>query len=83
MHPGQAGYPDALALLGFRPDSPVSVEELTVAPKRARIGDKVVVEARIRNGTADTELVLVDLWLHFVKAMVNGAAKASAWFGVE
>lgn len=73
------GHAGALALLGFGHDSPVNVEQLEVTPKRARIGEKVTVEAGIRNGTGDTQPVLVDLRLHFVKA--NGATAPKVFKG--
>lgn len=75
------GNPKALTLLGFRRDSPVIVEQLAVVPKRARIGDKVTVEASIRNETSDTQPVLVDLRLHFVKA--NGSTSPKVFKGAS
>jgi 3-methyladenine DNA glycosylase AlkC len=75
------GHPEALALLGFRYDSPVIVEKLAVLPKRARIGEKVTVEVSIRNGTGDTQPVLVDLRLHFVKA--NGSTRSKVFKGAS
>lgn len=69
------GHPDALELLGYGHDSPVSVEQLTVTPERAAIGEKVMIEAIVRNGTTDTQPVLVDLRMHFVKANGSSAPK--------
>lgn len=69
------GHADALSLLGYRSDSPVTVDELTVTPQQAKIGEKVTIDASVRNGTGDIELVLVDLRLHFVKANGSTAPK--------
>jgi 3-methyladenine DNA glycosylase AlkC len=75
------GHPGALELLGFGHDSPVTVAKLTVTPEPARIGEKVAIEAIVRNDTADTLPVLVDLKLYFVKA--NGSAAPKVFKGAS
>jgi 3-methyladenine DNA glycosylase AlkC len=62
------GHADALDVLGFTHNSPVSVDQFELTPGRVSIGQRVRVEARLRNGTADTQPVVFDLRIHFVKA---------------
>lgn len=75
------GHADALALLGLRRDSPAVVEQLIVAPERARIGDTITVEAKICNGTNETQPVMIDLRLYFVKA--NGSTSPKVFKGAS
>ena len=73
------GHPDALALLGFEPDSPVVVERLVVAPEHARIGSRVTIDVDLRNPDSAPRSVLVDLRVHFVKA--NGSLRPKVFKG--
>ncbi len=73
------GHPGALALLGYAPGSPVTVTGLSVTPARARIGDKIRIEAGIHNGTNTPQPVLADLRVHFVKA--NGSSSPKVFKG--
>ena len=72
-------HPDALALLGFHPGSPVVVESLVVVPESASIGGKVAIEVVLRNPDREQQSVLVDLRVHFVKA--NGSAGPKVFKG--
>ena len=62
----KAGDPEALALLGYSPDSPAHVE-LRLTPRRAAIGGTIGAEVALHNPTADAQQVLVDLRVHFVR----------------
>ncbi|NDL59573.1 DNA alkylation repair protein [Phytoactinopolyspora mesophila] len=73
------GHPGALALLGFEPGSPATIKELAITPARARIGDTLIIEGTIHNGTDQTLAVLVDLRVHFVKA--NGSTSPKVFKG--
>ncbi|HEU4544562.1 MAG TPA: DNA alkylation repair protein [Jiangellaceae bacterium] len=73
------GNPGALDVLGFGHDSRITVEKLAVTPDLARTGEKVVIEARVRNDTAHTSSVLVDFRVYFVKA--NGSRTARVFKG--
>lgn len=75
------GHPDALELLGFRADTPVTVENLVVAPDQAKIGEKVIVEAVVRNDADANHQVLVDLRMHFVRA--NGSTTPKVFKGAS
>ncbi|HEX6233403.1 MAG TPA: DNA alkylation repair protein [Jiangellaceae bacterium] len=75
------GDPGALELLGYGHDSPVAVEKLEVTPDLAEIGEKVAIEAVIRNDTSNAQPVLVDFRVHFVKA--NGSRTPKVFKGAS
>jgi hypothetical protein len=75
------GHPGALDLLGFRSGSPVTVENVDVTPSSPVIGDRVSIEATLRNTNGTVQSVLVDLRVHFVKA--NGSANPKVFKGAE
>jgi 3-methyladenine DNA glycosylase AlkC len=62
------GNPDALRLLGFGKKPSVSLEDVTFAPKRVRIGQRVVISFALRSRSREPQDLLVDLAVHFVKA---------------
>jgi 3-methyladenine DNA glycosylase AlkC len=57
----------ALALLGFRGGSALSVEA-TIAPARVRIGGAIEVTVTVRNASRRAESAALGLAVHFVKA---------------
>jgi 3-methyladenine DNA glycosylase AlkC len=67
------GHADALKVLGFGPDADVTIEDVTISPKRVAMGGKVVVAFTVRSTARRGQRVLVDLRVHFVRA----AGKAS------
>ncbi len=77
----KAGDADALAVLGYGPDSPVELTRVTVAPGEVAIGGKVQVEATLSNPTDESLATLVDLRVHFVKA--NGETSPKVFKGAE
>lgn len=77
----KAGDPDALAVLGYTPESPVEVRGVTCTPSRAEIGGKVALVFEIENRSDAPAPVLVDFRVHFVKA--NGEAKPKVFKGSE
>jgi 3-methyladenine DNA glycosylase AlkC len=62
------GDPDALALLGFGAEAVVAVRDLRIEPTVAPIGGSVTVAVELANESAETQPLLVDLRIHFVKA---------------
>jgi 3-methyladenine DNA glycosylase AlkC len=58
----KAGDPEALRLLGFDPDAPVSLADFAVTPKRIAIGEAVTIEFSLR--AADSTAVMVDYLVH-------------------
>lgn len=64
----KAGDADALDVLGFPRDTPVSPSQITVAPTEARIGESVLVTVELSNPGATTESVIAELNVVFVKA---------------
>lgn len=75
------GHPEALAVLGYGPDSPVQVAEVTVRPESVRIGERVEVEIRLVNPSNSEAGALVDIIVQFVKA--NGSASPKVFKGAE
>ena len=69
---GDAGALDAL---GVGHAVALDVRAARVLPARARIGDKVRIEAELHNPTAEPQRVLADLKVHYVKAHGGAAPK--------
>ena len=77
----KAGNPDALEVLGYGPNSPLVIREVTVSPDDPAIGGKVRVEATVHNPTGSLLGGLIDLRVHFVKA--NGSTSPKVFKGAE
>ena len=75
------GNADALAVLGYGPNSPLVIQSATIEPDRLSIGDKVRIEVELANPTSAGMGALVDLRVHFVKA--NGSANPKVFKGAE
>ena len=69
---GDAGALDAL---GVGHAVALDVRAARVVPARARIGDKVRIEAELHNPTRQAQRVLADLKVHYVKAHGGAAPK--------
>ncbi len=77
----KAGDAGALAVLGYRSDTPVLVEGVRFDPDAASIGGKVRIEVALENPSDERARVLVDLRIHFVKA--NGSTSPKVFKGAE
>jgi 3-methyladenine DNA glycosylase AlkC len=62
------GEPGALGVLGFGKKANVSIRNVTITPKRPRVGGSVTIDFEVVNKDARRQWVLVDLRAHFVKA---------------
>lgn len=69
---GEAG---ALQVLGFGKQAKVSVAKIAIRPERACKGDDVTIIFEISNAEAQTQKVLVDFRIHYVKASGNTSPK--------
>jgi 3-methyladenine DNA glycosylase AlkC len=67
------GHPQALALLGYDPDAPVTLVDLTVAPGRVKIGDAV--ELAFTLAAEHAVAVVVDYRVHHAAARGTRSAK--------
>ncbi len=65
----------ALDALGVGHAVALDVRAARVVPARARIGDKVRIEAELHNPTSQPQRVLADLKVHYVKAHGGAAPK--------
>ena len=65
----------ALDALGVGHAVALDVRAARVVPERARIGDKVRIEAELHNPTPQPQRVLADLKVHYVKAHGGAAPK--------
>ncbi|OGA62540.1 MAG: DNA alkylation repair protein [Burkholderiales bacterium RIFCSPHIGHO2_01_FULL_64_960] len=65
----------ALDALGVGHAVALDVRSARVLPARARIGDKVRIEAELHNPTPQSQRVLADLKVHYVKAHGGAAPK--------
>jgi len=62
------GDPSALRLLGYGRKAAVSLENVQFEPPRVAIGDRVRISMVLRSTSRQTQDLLVDLAVHFVKA---------------
>ncbi len=62
------GDPAALRLLGYGDTARVSVEDVRFEPPRAAIGGRVAMQFVLRNKSASSQELLVDVAVHFVQA---------------
>jgi 3-methyladenine DNA glycosylase AlkC len=69
------GNPEALRLLGYGRAPAVAVEEVCIAPRRVKIGDRVSIGFVLRSRSRAAQDLLVDLAVHFVKANGRAAPK--------
>jgi hypothetical protein len=69
------GDPGALRLLGFGQQPAVSLEGVSFAPARVRIGGRVAMSFTIRSRSRRPQDLLVDVAVHFVKARGSTTAK--------
>ena len=77
----KAGEPGALAVLGYRADSPVLVDGVDVSPDPVAIGESVRIEVSLTNPESQPAAVLVDLRIEFVKA--DGTLRPKVFKGAE
>jgi 3-methyladenine DNA glycosylase AlkC len=66
------GNADALAILGFGGKAAVRVENVRFAPKRVKRGGKVAITFTLRSTSKQSQRLIVDLRVNFVKA--NGSS---------
>lgn len=69
------GAPEALRLLGYGRRAAVTIEAVRVTPARVAIGGRVAVAFVLRSTARQTQDLLVDLAVHFVKAGGHSAPK--------
>lgn len=67
------GEPSALSLLGFGERPSVAIQNARLEPARVTIGGSVAVHVELRSTSRETQELLVDLVVHFVKA--NGRTR--------
>ena len=75
------GHLDALAVLGFGPDSPARVRTVAVDPTVVAIGGSIRITVDVDNPTDEPAAALIDLIVHFVKA--NGLTSPKVFKGAE
>jgi 3-methyladenine DNA glycosylase AlkC len=73
------GDPKALALLGYGAAAKIRLDNIRIRPKRAVIGDKVVVAFDIVSTARRRQPLLIDFRVHYVKA--NGKTSPKVFKG--
>jgi hypothetical protein len=73
------GDPKALALLGYGATAQVRIDNVRIRPKRAAIGDKVVVAYDIVSTARRSQTLLIDFRVQYVKA--NGKTSPKVFKG--
>ncbi|MCB1227229.1 MAG: DNA alkylation repair protein [Verrucomicrobiales bacterium] len=76
------GDPRALRLLGFGGKAKVDAA-LEASPQSLRLGDTLVLEARIRSTSRSTQRLAVDYVVHYVKARGGVFEKVFKWSEIE
>jgi len=71
------GHPAALALLGFDPGAKVSVESLSVRPKKLRLGENLAFSFEVRSRSSQRQSLAIDFAVHHVKQ--NGIRSAKVF----
>ena len=69
------GNPEALAILGFRTVSGIRIGRATITPARARLGSSVAISFDVTNTAPESQRLLVDLRVFFVKARGESSPK--------
>ncbi len=69
----KAGNRDALALLGFGGAKGLTLQNGSISPKRAKIGEKIRICFDVKNESKKAQSVMVDFRVHYIKA--NGLAR--------
>jgi 3-methyladenine DNA glycosylase AlkC len=69
------GDAEVLATIGFKDAAKVAIDNVSISPSAARIGDALVIVFGISNTASTRQRVLVDLRVHFVKANGKSAPK--------
>ena len=64
----KAGNSDAIKILGGAGKARVAIENISITPKRARLGGKVKVSFDVRSTARVAQRLIVDYVVHFVKA---------------
>jgi hypothetical protein len=77
----KAGDRDALDVLGFSAGSPLRLAAATVDPEQVAIGESVRCSVELHNDGPDSQSVLVDFRVWFVKS--NGTTTAKVFKGAE
>ena len=69
------GNPAALAVLGFGAIAPVAIDRSSIAPQRAAMGHAVHIAFDVTNTSQQSQRVLVDFCIHYIKANGSSSAK--------
>lgn len=72
------GHPQALDLLGFKPNAEVVVENLTVQPDPVEIGDKATVTFQVRSTGRASQSLMVDGVVTYARPRAS-ASKVFKW----
>ncbi|MFO1484465.1 MAG: DNA alkylation repair protein [Verrucomicrobiaceae bacterium] len=76
------GHPRALKLFGFGKRAEVSAS-LVTSPKQLRLGEKLALQAKITSTSRQTQQLVVDYVVHYVKAGGGTAEKVFKWTEVD
>ncbi len=66
------GNRDALDILGFGGASRISIENVSITPKRAARGGRISITFDVRSRSSQAQRLMIDMRIHFIKA--NGKA---------
>ena len=72
------GNADALAVIGYGPPKKLSAT-LQASPKTISIGDKVALDATITNGATQSQQLMVDYVVHYVRKGNKTSGKVFKW----
>lgn len=70
----KAGNPEALAVLGFSSDSPITVQN-AVIPAEAHVGGSALIQFDVVNPSDQPHIVNIDFQIHYIKSNGKSSAK--------
>ncbi|HRE80558.1 MAG TPA: DNA alkylation repair protein [Opitutaceae bacterium] len=73
----------ALALMGASAQVSINVQNFSVAPRRVRLGDKVVIQAELVSTRRSSQSLIVDYVVHYVKSSGGTSAKVFKWTQID
>lgn len=79
----KAGDPEALALIGIGHGAEVTVRHFAVDPATVRLGEQIVMTARIASTSTTAQPLVIDYRIHYARAGGRTAAKVFKWKAID
>lgn len=73
------GHPSALALLGVGGAPKLRIDRFTVTPRRLKLGNRIILEAKLTSTARRQQQLAIDYVVHYVKSGGGTSAKVFKW----